>query len=117
MNYFGKHETSCRCGCGFDIKPELLSLINKIRVTVGSPVNLSSGARCLKHNRKQDSEDTSSHVKGLAVDIKYYNSKQKFILLRSIFECGVLRIGDNPRLSFIHIDIDTDKTSPVFFKY
>jgi hypothetical protein len=69
MNYFSIKERSCRCGCGLDLTPDFLILLNKIREEYGKPINLTCGARCPKHNAKVGGAKKSSHLEGRAVDI------------------------------------------------
>lgn len=63
---------------GFDNIPDddvidnltfLASQLEYVRSILDSPILVSSGYRCLKLNRFLGSKDTSSHVKGLAVDM------------------------------------------------
>jgi len=69
-NYFKKSETSCRCGCGLDVAPEMLYVINKIRAEYGKPISLNCGARCPTHNEKVGGSPKSAHMSGQAVDMK-----------------------------------------------
>ena len=89
--HFSRREFECRCGCGRDdIAPELIRLLEDIRNYFGQPVSINSGIRCLEHNRKQGSKDTSQHVQGTAADIavkgvapknvaNYIQSKKGFV--------------------------------------
>lgn len=68
--HFTRNEFACHCGCGKDdIAPELVRLVEDVRMHFGSPTTINSGCRCLEWNRKQGSKDTSQHVKGTAADI------------------------------------------------
>lgn len=117
MSYFKDSETECRCGCRFNIRPELLAMIDTAREAAGMPFTITSGARCSAHNAKIGGKENSSHLRGLAVDIAYGNSSAKFHILRGLYAAGFRRIGDNPEKSFIHCDIDPDLPQNVFFKY
>ena len=69
--HFSREEFSCNCGCGFDaIHLPLLEMLEKIRVHFGKPLKTTSVNRCLDHNRRCNSKDTSQHVRGVAADIK-----------------------------------------------
>lgn len=116
-NYFQSHETQCRCGCGMNIKPELLALLNHARQIAGVPFSITSGARCGDRNKKVGGNQNSAHTRGLAVDIAYINSVTKYHILRGLFVAGFKRIGDNTDKSFIHCDIDESLPQNVFFKY
>ncbi len=74
MNYFKPNETSCKCGCGFNITPKMLSKINEIREAWRLPLVVNSGARCQAYNqslrdRGYKAAVHSNHLKGLAVDL------------------------------------------------
>jgi uncharacterized protein YcbK (DUF882 family) len=118
-NYFTKKELSCRCGCGWNNFHEtLLLVLNSIRKKIKRPLFLSSACRCPDHNAEIGSKETSSHLKGLAVDIKVSNSSERDEILREIYQYVapyVLRVGIGK--DFIHIDIDPDKTKNVTWLY
>lgn len=68
--YFKRNDFACHCGCGKnDIAQELVEAVVDVRMHFHSQTAINSGCRCLEHNRKQGSKDTSQHVKGLAADI------------------------------------------------
>lgn len=69
-----RKEISCKCGCGFDtIDYETIKVVQSIAdfywhyigVVV---VKIHSGCRCLEYNRMVESNDTSQHIKGRAID-------------------------------------------------
>lgn len=67
---FSSEEFTCKCGCGYDdIDLGLVNHLQDARVHFGKKIKINSGCRCLEHNRKQGSKDTSQHVKGRAADI------------------------------------------------
>ena len=117
MNYFSEKERCCRCGCGMDIDPKLLKILNKAREIYGKPISLTSGARCLSHNEKIGASKTSSHTLGLATDIRTPDSGIRFELKAIFLSLGITRIGTNYKANFIHIDIDKDKAQNVDFGY
>jgi zinc D-Ala-D-Ala carboxypeptidase len=115
MNYFKDDEFLCSCGCKEDINDELKELLNRARKIAGVPFVITSGARCKDYNRSIGSKDTSSHVRGLAVDIKATGSRERSLIINSLCRLGVTRFGIDK--SFIHIDIDTSKESDVTWLY
>ena len=58
---------------------------------------------------------TSSHIKGLAVDISVKGSRQRFLILDALLAVGITRIGISS--TFIHADIDPDKSQNVIWTY
>ena len=71
--HFTEAELACKCGCGLcNVAPELLTLLEKIRALLGTPVYISSGCRCEAHNEAVGGVSGSKHVAGQAADI--YNT-------------------------------------------
>jgi hypothetical protein len=94
-----------------------MSILDQIRNSLGKPITISSGYRCAEYNRTiPSSRNTSSHIKGLAVDIKCTSSRQRYELLNIIVpkrECR--RIGEAD--TFLHLDIDESKPQDVWWRY
>lgn len=69
--YFKRKEFACRCGCGTStVDAELLQVITDVREHFGSPVVITSGHRCAKHNANVGGAKNSMHLTGKAADIK-----------------------------------------------
>lgn len=106
--YFKKEEFTCHCGCGQSlVHDELLGALDAARGLAGIPFVVTSGYRCLKHNREVGSQDTSSHVKGYAADITCRSDSTRMKVLSGAILAGIRRIGIYP--GFIHLDVDPDK--------
>jgi uncharacterized protein YcbK (DUF882 family) len=78
------------------------------------PFVISSGYRCENHPESKKNP-TSSHIKGLAVDIKCTDSKTRAIIMDALGYVGFRRFGIAK--SFIHVDIDNEKSNPVIWLY
>lgn len=114
--YFKSDEFKCKCGCEeFDFSQNLADKLNTVREILGKPIVINSGFRCKKHNLDSGGSATSSHCKGLAVDIKAVDSVYRHQLLKVLFFVGFNRIGIDKK--FIHVDIDEDKPQKVTFIY
>lgn len=114
--YFKLGEFDCRCGCGKNnINDDLVRKLDRVREKVGIPLVISSGCRCEKHNKIEGGKKTSSHLEGLAVDIKALASGTRWKILSAIFTTGFNRIGIGK--TFIHIDIDDSKAEKVIWIY
>ena len=102
-------------GSGQMMDKRLLKKLDEIREIVGEPIIITSGFRTPAHNESVNGVESSSHLKGLAVDIAIRHSRMRFKLISTLFEVGINRIGiaDN----FIHIDIDPDKDENVIWTY
>ena len=58
---------------------------------------------------------TSSHIKGLAVDIKATDSSTRFKVIEALVSVGFTRLGIAD--TFIHVDWDFDKSQEVIWTY
>jgi len=119
--HFKLHEFRCKCGCGLaNPNPRLLEWLNTLRMLVGS-IHITSGSRCLEHNKSIGSKDTSSHVpKGEndytdAVDIKTKTSGKRFKVVTSAHAAGFTRLGFGK--GFVHVDVDLHKADNVMWDY
>jgi len=115
--YIEDGELKCNCGCGLDVRHETKQRLDNARRIAGVPFRFTSGGRCLSYNRSIGSKDSSSHPKGCAADIKFSNSREKFLIVYGLMQAGFTRIGINDNLQFIHADDDEDKPQEVLFKY
>lgn len=69
--YFTRKEFACRCGCGFDtVDAELLGALIELREHYKSPITITSGNRCKRHNAAIGGSENSQHTQGKAVDFK-----------------------------------------------
>ncbi len=113
---FTSEEFECSCGCGANhIAPELVVMLQELRDLVGDAINVTSGVRCVDWNKQVGGSPTSSHVRGLAVDIHCESSESRYVLVYSALEAGFIRIGVGSR--FVHLDIDPTKAPCVIWTY
>ena len=102
-------------GSGQLVSNELISMLEVARKKYGKMMHINSGFRTPKHNAEVGGKVTSSHLKGLAVDISCTNSTDRFLLEGILREVGFTRIGMGS--TFIHVDIDKEKTQKVLWTY
>lgn len=107
-------------GSGKFMDKTFLSMIDEARSIAKVPFKISSGYRTLKHNeflRKQGYKASinSSHLKGLAADIRVVDSNHRYIIEGALREVGFTRIG--MAKTFIHVDIDYTKSPNVMWVY
>ena len=100
---------------GKKVSDELISMLDVARKKYGKSISINSGYRTPEHNAKVGGTPNSSHLKGLAADIKCVNSTDRFRLEGILREVGFKRIGIGE--TFIHIDIDKDKSQNVLWTY
>lgn len=103
---------SCRIG---DMDLDFLDLMDRVREAAGIPLVLNSAYRTVAWEKKQGRTGTSSHCKGIAVDIRCNTSANRFRIVKAAIECGVPRIGIGK--TFIHLDTDRDKPCDIIFDY
>ena len=106
----------CPCGqCGLTkLDKEFKKKLNKARNKTKTLFIINSGVRCNTYNSKiKNSSVNSSHIKGLAVDIKVENSQERYNILSSLIKAGFTRIGVYS--TFIHVDNDKNKVDGVIW--
>mgnify|MGYP003678079266 FL=1 len=97
---------------GMDIN--FLAKLDEAREYANIPFIINSAYRSPKHPLSI-SNPTSSHIKGLAVDISVKDSRQRFLVLDALIAVGFNRIGIAG--TFIHVDLDLDKSQNVIWTY
>lgn len=73
------------------------------------PFKVNSWTRCETHNKNIKGSPTSSHMKGIACDIRYKGNTELYIIMKALIENGFNRLLIYPRRYFIHVDSDIDK--------
>ncbi len=114
--YFAIKDFSCRCGCGKNnISPMLIDMLDAARDEAGIPFVINSGTRCENWNKHEGGSETSSHLIGLAADIKCPTSNERWKIANAIINTGFRRIGIGQ--TFIHVDIDASKPQEIIYLY
>ena len=114
--YFKKEEFACKCGCGYNpIDETLVRMLDESREYAKVPFVINSGCRCEKHNNSIGGSKTSSHLKGLAVDIRVRNDNERMVMVECLIASGFNRIGIAK--NFIHVDIDQKKANNRMWVY
>lgn len=98
------------------LKPEMWTLLDKIRGEFGYPIRITSGLRTQAENDAlKDSVSDSAHLSGLACDIFCIYSDKRFKLIDVARKNGINRIGVGK--TFVHLDIDPTKPKEVMWTY
>lgn len=116
--YFNREEFACGCGCGYAVvDAKLLETLTTLRYYWAAPITITSGARCLAHNKyvggsapKLDANHEpisgtgSQHLWGKAADfvVKGVSPREVYVLLDKLFE-GWAGLGQYQ--TFIHFDV------------
>jgi uncharacterized protein YcbK (DUF882 family) len=103
-------------GSGYKMDKDFLYRLDTARGIAGIPFKINSGYRTEKHNDiVLKARVGSSHKKGLAVDIGYYGSRERYLILNSLMQVGITRFGIAK--TFIHCDVDKSKDPDVIWLY
>lgn len=95
------------------MEPEFLRRLDRARHRAGIPFVLLSAFRTRQHELSRGRDGTSSHVKGIAVDIRATNNYERFKIVQALIAEGFTRIGVYE--TFIHVDSDVDKVQNVMW--
>ena len=93
---------------------DFLAKLDEAREYANIPFIINSAYRSPNHPLSIKNP-TSSHIKGLAVDISVKDSRQRFLILDALIAVGFNRIGIAG--TFIHVDLDLDKSQNVIWTY
>lgn len=98
----------------YNMNVDFLAKLDEAREFAGIPFIINSAYRSPEHP-ESIKRPTSSHIKGLAVDISATNSRQRGLVLDALRAVGFNRIGIAN--TFIHVDMDYDKDQDVTWVY
>ena len=103
-------------GSGYKMDRDFLIKLDSARGIAGIPFKINSGYRTANHNDTVlGARVGSSHKKGLAVDIGYNGSRERYLIVQSLMHVGINRIGIGK--TFIHCDVDNLKDPDVIWLY
>ncbi len=117
MKYFKLEEFDDDPGTGKNMKKDFLIRLEAAREEAQIPFIILSGWRSRETNERLIKEGykaakNSSHLAGVAADIKCTNSADREIIVRSLINAGFSRIGIAD--SYIHCDSDITKNSALW---
>ena len=117
MRYFKQIEFDSpdELGSGVKMDKKFLTLLDLARGVANIPFRITSGYRTVNHNKYILGKSNSSHLKGLAADISVTDSRSRSIILNALISVGFNRIGIGK--TFIHVDVDVNKSSHVYWLY
>ena len=102
-------------GSGSKMDKDFLLMLDLARKIAGIPFKINSGYRTKERNSLVGGRVGSSHLKGMAADIHYQGSRERYLILHSLMKVGINRIGIGK--TFIHADADPIKDKNVVWKY
>lgn len=92
----------------------LVEMLDKAREIAGIPFFITSGLRTKQKNEDVGGVNDSSHIKGLAVDLRCRDSRERFLIVKGLISVGFMRIGVES--DHIHTDIDISKDVNVIWR-
>ena len=98
----------------YKMDKKFLSRLDEARDYAGIPFIINSAYRSPDHP-ESIKNPTSSHIKGLAVDIRARDSKTRYLIIDALMHVGFNRIGIAD--TFIHVDDDRNKACGVIWTY
>ena len=117
LKYFklSEFDSPDEIGSGKKMDSKFLEKLDYARHNAEIPFKINSGYRTQEWNMKVGGRFGSSHKKGLAVDIGYKGSRERYLILRALMEVGITRFGIAK--GFIHADVDNSKDPDVIWLY
>ena len=117
MTYFTKNEfRNAIPSCSIeDMDKGFLQRLDIARFHSEVPYIINSAYRSVEHEKSKGRDGTSSHTKGVAVDLKATNARTKFKIVTGLIKAGFTRIFVYDR--WIHVDLDYDKDQEVLDNY
>ena len=99
----------------YKMDADFLAKLDKARELANIPFTINSAYRNADQNARAGGKPNSSHLKGLAVDIRANDSSTRYIVLNALISVGFNRIG--VASTFIHVDDDKEKANNVIWTY
>ena len=99
----------------YNMNEDFLAKLDKAREFANIPFIINSAYRSPEQNARVGGKPNSSHLRGLAVDIRANDSSTRYIVLNALISVGFNRIG--VASSFIHVDDDKEKANNVIWTY
>ena len=116
MKYFDSTEFVCAGEpCFHKMDKGFLEQIDLARSMSKVAWKINSSWRSYEHNKYVGGKATSSHLKGLAVDIHAPTSRHIYEIVTCCLMAGFTRIGVGS--NFVHVDSDAEKPQNVIWTY
>jgi zinc D-Ala-D-Ala carboxypeptidase len=121
LKHFQLNEFDCKCGeCSYkgdNMDIDFMLKLDRARELADIPFKITSGARCLEHNKSIGGVPKSSHcnIPCNASDISATDSTKRFKIVENLIKAGFTRIGIGK--NFIHCDTDKLKSQRICWHY
>lgn len=105
---------ACNPPCSInDMDDDFMKKLDDARTICAYPFVLNSAYRSPEYERSKGRTGTSSHCKGVAVDISCLTSICRLKMIMALLAVGFRRIGIYP--TFIHVDNDKEKNKSLWY--
>jgi len=117
LRYFTQSDfDKCNPACKLqEMDHTFMELLDSARHISKIPFIPTSAFRSEIYEKEQGRDGTSSHTKGLAIDLKAEDSRTRFKIINALISIGLTRIGIGE--NFIHVDMDKSKAQKVIWHY
>lgn len=117
--HFSADEFACKgrdcCGGKSEMDVHFMLMLESARYNARIAFRINSGWRCVVHNSAVGGKKTSSHLEGMAADIKADTPRQFYIIVTTLIKAGFTRIGIGK--TFVHVDNDPNKNPGRIWPY
>lgn len=112
--YFSNDEfLRCTPPCTMeDLSDELLDRLDVVRSLCGFPLIVNSAYRSFDYEQERGRTGSSSHCKGIAVDLAVTSGEKRLKIVQNALRAGFKRIGIAK--TFVHLDLDEGKSSSIW---
>lgn len=102
-------EMDCKCSrCNKTLlDDDLIKGLQKVREHFGKALNITSGYRCVEHNKEVGGANASYHMKGMAADV-YINDVSPIEIAQYAESTGLFN-GIGRYSNFVHLDVRENK--------
>ncbi len=92
------------CGHSVKIDSEVIKLLQKLRKEVDKAITVTSGYRCIIHNKDVEGQPNSYHLSGMAADVTVtkFDIRELARLAKMV---GFPTVIVYPHQGFIHLDV------------
>lgn len=114
LRYFTEEEfTKAKPSCSLrDMHPSLMDRLDEARHIAGVPFIVNSAYRSIQYDIQKGRTGSSSHCKGLAIDLACSSSFNRLQIIDALLRVGFRRIGIGK--TFIHVDYDSSKNAAIW---
>ena len=108
--YFNRSEFMCKCGncTRIAVDHELILELEKVRSHYGQPIKITSGNRCVAHNRAVGGAPRSRHLLSIAADFKVLTIPAKEVY-KLLDNWNPYRFGIILYPTWVHLDVRQTK--------